>query len=140
MEENHAPMEPHLLIERITAEAYCSLSMQAENRAVEPEEIAAGQTGDAGIYLEGLALVGQAWGLQEEAEKALKGLDDFAQGLGEAPREDTWTPMDEQILTALWGLFDTAVRLEDREDRELIRRLAQEVTDFHALDLRVQTL
>lgn len=142
MEENYTPMDPHVLIERITAEAYCILSMQAENRAEGPEDMGdpEAQTDDAGIYLEGLALIGQAWSLQEETEEVLKGLDDFAQGLSEAPREDTWTPMDEQILTALWGLFDTAVRLEDREERELIRRLAQEVADFHALDLRVQTL
>ena len=46
---------------------------------------------------------------------------------------------ETQILDILWGLFDTTVRLETPEDRQTIYALAQEIMDFHGLDLRVQS-
>lgn len=132
MEYVYTRTDPGKLMKMIAEEAYCILEMQAESGE---------QTEEAGLYLAGLSLAGKAWELQEEAEAALKGLNAFANDpAAPAPKGDTWTPMDEQILTLLWGLFDTAVRLESREEREQIRQLAQQMMDFHGLEIRVHSL
>lgn len=135
---NITPTDPHDLIQKISAEARCIMEMREESEAAkdfpdEPET----QEQIIALYLRGITLIGRAWGLQPEADAALESLKNPN---ADEPLEDVWTPLNEQILTALWGLFDTAVRLESRDDREQIRQLAQEVTDFHALDLRVQDL
>lgn len=132
MEYVYTRTDPGKLMKMIVEEAYCILEMQAESGE---------QTEEISLYLAGLSIAGKAWELQEEAEAALKGLNAFAHNPeAPAPKGDTWTPTDEQILSLLWGLFDTAVRLEDREEREQIRQLAQQMTDFHGLDIRVRPL
>lgn len=129
MPYTYQPTDPHALIQRITEDAYCILEMQVEARE---------QTEEAELYLTGLALIGKAWEMQPETEAALQALADYAQNPDmEIPRADSSVQMEECILTELWGLFDTAVRLEDQAEREQIRQLAQQVMDFHGLDSRV---
>ena len=134
---NHIPTDPNDLIRKISAEVRCIMEMREESEATKdfPDEPGM-QEEIIALYLRGITLIGKAWGLETEADEALESL----KNPDADPSEDTWTPLDEQILTALWALFDTAVRLESRDEREQIRQLAQEVTDFHALDLRVQNL
>ena len=135
MLQDYTQTEPRDLIEKLFEETRCIMDMREESEKLgdEPDSREDSEERIA-LYLRGIALVGKAWECPEEAEEAVKELH------GAAPAGDTWTPMDEQILTVLWGLFDTAVRLESRDEREEIRQLAQEIMDFHALDIRVQSL
>ena len=91
---------------------------------------------DTGItlYRQCIPLIGKAWGIKSEAEAALLGLRESAPTTKD--EEDTWTPVDEQLMKLLWGLFETCIRLGRKNNRKRIYRLAQEITDFHGLDIR----
>lgn len=132
MTYTYQPADPHTLVQRITEDAYCIMEMQEDAQEL---------TEEANRYLTGLALIGKAWDIQPEVEEVLQALADFVQDRDmEMPQTDIAVPLEECILTELWGLFDTAARLEDREAREEIRQLAQQVMEFHGLDMRVQDL
>ena len=86
------------------------------------------------LYQNGITRIGKAWDLQTEAAAAREQLRNTAP---EQDETETWSLTEAQILGILWGLFETTVQLDDLEDRQAIYELAQEIMDFHGLDLRI---
>lgn len=127
---------PSELILRVTEEAQCLMDMRRESiENGDLPDIPEEQDNMIQLYQNGIALIGRAWGLQDEATTALERLRYTAPTGGES---ETWTLAEEQILNILWGLFDTAVHLDSLEDRQAVYELAQEIMDFHGLDLRIK--
>ena len=146
MNIHYAKTDPHELLKWVTWETQCLLDLRRENQAEidsaqnTPEALdspdALPQWIDTGIalYRQCIPLIGRAWGIKSEAEAALLGLRESAPTTKD--EEDTWTPVDEQLMKLLWGLFETCMRLGQKNNRKRIYRLAQEITDFHGLDIR----
>ena len=146
MNIHYAKTDPHELLKWVTWETQCLLDLRRENQAEidsaqnTPEALespdALPQWMDTGItlYRQCIPLIGKAWGIKSEAEAALLGLRESAPTTKD--EEDTWTPVDEQLMKLLWGLFETCMRLGQKNNRKRIYRLAQEITDFHGLDIR----
>ena len=146
MNIHYAKTDPHELLLWVTWETQCLLDLRRENQAEidsaqnTPEALespdALPQWMDTGItlYRQCIPLIGKAWGIKSEAEAALLGLRESAPTTKD--EEDTWTPVDEQLMKLLWGLFETCIRLGRKNNRKRIYRLAQEITDFHGLDIR----
>lgn len=94
-------------------------------------------TKSAELPEEGVALIAKAWGLPQgdlEASMALiqRQKELLAAGSSEAalPDDKLLEPYDVRMITELiWGLFETAVRLEGAEDRLTIHRLALMLAD-----------
>ena len=146
MNIHYAKTDPHELLKWVTWETQCLLDLRRENQAEidsaqnTPEALespdALPQWMDTGIalYRQCIPLIGKAWGIKSEAEAALLGLRESAPTTKD--EEDTWTPVDEQLMKLLWGIFETCIRLGRKNNRKRIYRLAQEITDFHGLDIR----
>ena len=146
MNIHYAKTDPHELLKGVTWETQYLLDLRRENQAEidsaqnTPEALespdALPQWMDTGItlYRQCIPLIGRAWGIKSEAEAALLGLRESAPTTKD--EEDTWTPVDEQLMKLLWGLFETCIRLGRKNNRKRIYRLAQEITDFHGLDIR----
>ena len=146
MNIHYAKADPHELLKWVTWETQCLLDLRRENQA----EIDSAQNAssdldsldvfsrwlDTGItlYRRCIPLIGNTWGIKSEAEAALLGLRESAPTAEDGA--DTWTPVDEQLMKLLWGLFETCIRLGRKNNRKRIYRLAQEITDFHGLDIR----
>ena len=94
-------------------------------------------TKSARLPEEGVALIAKAWGLPQgdlEASMILiqRQKELLAVGSSEAalPDDKLLEPYDVRMITELiWGLFETAIRLEDAEDRLTIHRLALMLAD-----------
>ena len=130
-------LTPSDLIRRVAEETQCLMDMRRESMEHgDLPEIPEEQDEIIQLYQNGITLIGKAWDLQTEAAAAREQLRHTAQDEDET---DTWELTETQILGILWGLFDTAVRLETLEDRQTIYALTQEIMDFHGLDLRVQS-
>ena len=146
MNIHYAKTDPHELLKGVTWETQYLLDLRRENQAEidsaqnTPEALespdALPQWMDTGIalYRQCIPLIGRAWGIKSEAEAALLGLRESAPTTKD--EEDKWTPVDEQLMKLLWGLFETCIRLGRKNNRKRIYRLAQEITDFHGLDIR----
>ena len=146
MNIHYAKTDPHELLKWVTWETQCLLDLRRENQAEidsaqnTPEALESldilPQWMDIGItlYRQCIPLIGKAWGIKSEAEAAMLGLRESAPTTKD--EEDTWTPVDEQLMKLLWGLFETCIRLGRKNNRKRIYRLAQEITDFHGLDIR----
>lgn len=130
-------LTPSELIRRVAEETQCLMDMRRESMEHgDLPDIPEEQDEIIQLYQNGITLIGKAWDLQTEAAAAREQLRHTALNENEA---DTWELTKTQILGILWGLFDTTVRLETPEDRQTIYALAQEIMDFHGLDLRVQS-
>ena len=130
-------LTPSELIRRVAEETQCLMDMRRESMEHgDLPDIPEEQDEIIQLYQNGITLIGKAWDLQTEAAAAREQLRHTALNESEA---DTWELTETQILGILWGLFDTTVRLETPEDRQTIYALAQEIMDFHGLDLRVQS-
>ena len=146
MNIHYAKTDPHELLKGVTWETQYLLDLRRENQAEidsaqnTPEALespdALPQWMDTGIalYRQCIPLIGRAWGIKSEAEAALLGLRESAPTTKD--EEDKWTPVDEQLMKLLWGLFETCIRLGRKNNRKRIYRLTQEITDFHGLDIR----
>ena len=85
----------------------------------------------------GVTLIAKAWGLpQGDLETSMiliqRQKELLAVGSSEAalPDDKLLEPYDVRMITELiWGLFETAIRLEDAEDRLTIHRLALMLAD-----------
>ena len=130
-------LTPSDLIRRVAEETQCLMDMRRESKEHgDLPDIPEEQDEIIQLYQNGITLIGKAWDLQAEAAAAREQLRYTA------PNEDEASTCDlteTQILGILWGLFDTAVRLEALEDRQAIYALTQEIMDFHGLDLRVRS-
>ena len=130
-------LTPSDLIRRVAEETQCLMDMRRESMEHgDLPEIPEEQDEIIQLYQNGITLIGKAWDLQTEAAAVREQLRHTAPDEDET---DTWELTETQILGILWGLFDTAVRLETLEDRQTIYALTQEIMDFHGLDLRVQS-
>lgn len=130
-------LTPSDLIRRVAVETQCLMDMRREcmengDLPDIPEE----QDEFIQLYQNGITLIGKAWNLQTEAASAREHLRHTAP---EDTGTDTWDLSETQILDILWGLFHTAVLLDNLEDRQAIYALTQEIMDSHGLDLRVQS-
>ena len=117
---------PEKLLLQITTEAVNLLALGGPDN-----------TKSARLPEEGVALIAKAWGLPQgdlEASMILiqRQKELLAVGSSEAalPDDKLLEPYDVRMITELiWGLFETAIRLEDAEDRLTIHRLALMLAD-----------
>ena len=122
---------PEKLLLQITTEAINALALGT------PDKIT-----DVAPLETGAALIAKAWGLpqgdleaslaliQKEKELVLSGSSEAA-----LPDSEMLEPSDgPMIVELIWGLFETAVRLEDVKDRAAIHQLALLLADTLDLD------
>ena len=120
---------PEKLLRQMTAETVNLLALGGPDKAQEAE-----------LPEAGVRLIAKAWGLPKEdldnslaliqREKQL-----VASGSSEAalPDDELAEPFDGGMTAELlWGLFETAVRLDDADERGTVHRLALQMAD--ALD------
>jgi len=126
MEKYDRHPAPEKLLLQITAEAVNLLALGG------PDNIQAVALPEAGV-----GLIAQAWGLPREDLEASVFLIQRQKELTAAGASEAALP-DGQLLEhydgrmaveLIWGLFETAVRLEDAQDRAAIHRLALMLAD-----------
>ena len=126
--ERHPAPENMLL--QVTTEAVSALALAGEDK-----------NGDAASLEAGVDLIAKAWGLpQERADNSLtlikRQKELVKQGCSEAalPDEQLLEPFDGPMIAEMvWGLFETAVRLDDAQDRTAVHQIAillAEALDF----------
>ena len=131
MEKFERHPAPKKLLLQITTETINALALGT------PDKIT-----DVAPLETGAALIAKAWGLpqgdleaslaliQKEKELVLSGSSEAA-----LPDSEMLEPYDgPMIVELIWGLFETAVRLEDVKDRAAIHQLALLLADTLDLD------
>lgn len=102
-----------------------------------------GETDPTTAKLEtGVGLIAKAWkmpqeALQNSADLIQRQKQNIPSGSGESvlPKEEDLESYDgPMIVELLWGLFETAVRLKDAQDRTAIHELAILMADSLSLD------
>lgn len=137
MKENNPIIAPEDLLRIAAMETQCLMDMRRESMENgDLPDIPEEQDEFIRLYQNGITLIGKAWNLQTEAASAREHLRHTAP---EGTEMDAWDLPETQILDILWGLFHTAVLLDNLEDRQAIYALTQEIMDSHGLDLRVQS-
>ena len=131
MKEINKHPAPEKLLRQITAETINALEL-------------GGQTDHPNIIqLEtGVSLIAKAWELPQEALQSSIDLiqhqkQNILSGSGEGvlpPDEDLESYDGPMIVELLWGLFETAVKLEDAQDRTVIHETAVLIADSLSLD------
>lgn len=122
---------PEKLLLQITTEAVNLLALGGPDN-----------TKSAALPEEGVALIAKVWGLPQgdlEASMVLiqRQKELLAAGSSEAalPDDKLLEPYDGGMIAELvWGLFETAVRLEDAGDRKAIHQLALMMADMLDFD------
>ncbi|MBD5152812.1 MAG: hypothetical protein HDT16_10225 [Oscillibacter sp.] len=122
---------PEELLQRITAETINALALGTADKI-----------GDAAPLEAGVALIAKAWNLPQESLQASADLiqkekDLVLSGSSEAalPDSEMLEPYDgRMIIELLWGLFETAIRLEEAQDRAAIHDLARRMAESLNLD------
>lgn len=122
---------PEKLLRQITAEAINGLGLggPADHPTITTMETGAG-------------LIAKAWDLPQETLQSSIDLiqrqkQNILSGSGESvlpPDEDLESYDGPMIVELLWGLFETAVKLEDSQDRAVIHELAILMADSLSLD------
>lgn len=122
---------PEKLLRQVTEEAVNALALGG------PDKI-----GDEAPMEAGVMLIAKAWGLPQESLQA--SLDLLAKerqllrsGSGEdaLPDSELLEPYDgRMIVELLWGLFETAIKLEDAQDRAAMHKLALLMAESLSLD------
>ncbi len=121
---------PEKLLQQVTTEAINLLALGGEDK-----------NGDAASLEAGTALIAKAWGLpQELAENSRtlidrqKKLVEKATGESALPDDQLLEPYDGPMIAELvWGLFETAVKLDSLRDRTAVHQMAlllAEALDF----------
>ena len=131
MKEINKQPAPEKLLRQITAETINALEL-------------GGQTDHPNIIqLEaGVSLIAKAWELPQEALQSSIDLiqrqkQNILSGSGEGvlpPDEDLESYDGPMIVELLWGLFETAIKLEDAQDRTVIHETAVLIADSLSLD------
>ena len=125
---------PEKLLLQVTTEAVNLLALGG------PENTKAAELPETGA-----PLIAKAWGLPQgdlEASMALIQRQKELIGTSEAvmPDDKLLEPYDGRMIAELiWGLFETAVRLEEAEDRLAIHRLALMLADMLDFDDWIRT-
>ena len=122
---------PEKLLRQITAETINGLGLggPADHPTITTMETGAG-------------LIAKAWDLPQETLQSSIDLiqrqkQNILSGSGESvlpPDEDLESYDGPMIVELLWGLFETAVKLEDSQDRAVIHELAILMADSLSLD------
>lgn len=128
MKEINKHPAPEKLFRQITAETINALEL-------------GGQTDHPNvIQLEtGVSLIAKAWELPQEALQSsidlIQRQKQNSSGEGVLPPDEDLESYDgPMIVELLWGLFETAVKLEDAQDRAAIHELAIMTADNLSLD------
>lgn len=125
---------PEKLLLQVTTEAVNLLALGG------PENTKAAELPETGV-----TLIAKAWGLPQgdlEASMALIQRQKELIGASEAvmPDDKLLEPYDGGMIAELiWGLFETAVRLEEAEDRLAIHRLTLMLADMLDFDDWIRT-
>lgn len=122
---------PEKLLRQITTETINILALGGLERAHE-----------AALPEKGVPLIAKAWNLPQElllenTDLIQKEKELLASGSSEAalPDDQLLDPYDgKMIVELIWGLFETATRLEDVEDRLTIHQLALMLADMLDFD------
>lgn len=122
---------PEKMLRQITTEAVNLLALGTTDKP-----------GDASLPEAGAALIVKAWGLpQDLLDNSLaliqrqKRLVGDGSGKAALPDDELLEPYDGGMIAELvWGLFETAIRLEDPEDRQTMYRLALLLADILDFD------
>ena len=122
---------PEKILQQITAEAINGLELggQVDHPSIKKMETAVG-------------LIAKAWGLPQEIHQASVDLIQKEKELVRSGSHEAALPDSELLETydgpmtaeLLWGLFETAVKLEDAQDRAAIHELAIMTADNLSLD------
>ena len=109
---------PEKLLRQITTEAVNLLALGTTDKP-----------GDAALPETGAALIVKAWGLPQRR------LVGDGSGKDALPDDQLLEPYDGGMTAELvWGLFETAVRLDDAQDRAKIHELALLLADILDFD------
>ena len=127
---------PEKLLQQVTTEVINILALGGLEKAHE-----------AALPEAGVPLIAKAWDLPQEillenTRLIQKEKELLASGSSEAslPDEKLLDPYDGRMTAELvWGLFETAVRLEDTGDRSTIYRLALMMADILDFDEWIKT-
>lgn len=122
---------PEKMLRQITTEAVNLLALGTPDKP-----------GDASLPEAGATLIAKAWGLpQDLLDNSLaliqrqKKLVGDGSGKAALPDDELLEPYDGGMIAELvWGLFETATRLEDPEDRRTMYRLALLLADILDFD------
>ena len=122
---------PEKLLLQLTTEAVNLLALGTPDKPA-----------DVSLLETGAALTVKAWGLSQEladSSAALirhqKELLATASGRAALPDDQLLEPYDGGMIAELvWGLFETAIRLDDAEDRKTIHHLALLLADILDFD------
>ena len=121
---------PEKLLLQVTTEAVSALALAGEDKS-----------GDAASLEAGVDLIAKAWGLPQELADNSHTLIDRQKELVEKASGEAALP-DDQILDTydgpmiaelVWGLFETAIRLDALQDRAAVHQMAlllAEALDF----------
>ena len=122
---------PEKLLRQITTEAVNLLALGTPDKP-----------GDASLPEAGAALIAKAWGLSQELlDNSLaliqrqKKLVGDGSGKDALPDDQLLEPYDGGMTAELvWGLFETAIRLDSAEDRQTMYQLALLLADILDFD------
>jgi len=117
---------PEKLLRQITTETVNLLALGGPDK-----------TGEAALPETGVSLIAKAWSLSQQALEESSDIIQRQKQLLETGSSEAALPDDQLLepydggMTAelLWGLFETAVRLEDAQDRAAIHQLALMMAD-----------
>ena len=110
---------PEKLLRQVTEEAVNALALGG------PDKI-----GDEAPMEAGVMLIAKAWGLPQERQLLRSGSGEDA-----LPDSELLEPYDgRMIVELLWGLFETAIKLEDAQDRAAMHKLALLMAESLSLD------
>lgn len=117
---------PEKLLQQMTTEAINALGLGGADKI-----------GDAAPLETGVRLIAKAWGLpMESLQASLELIEKEKQLVLSGSREDILPetellePYDGgMIMELLWGLFETAIKLEDAQDRAAVYQLALLLAD-----------
>ena len=123
--------DPKAMLKQLGRDAINLLAMCSIDSAAEVKPLEAG-----------IRLLGKAWDLPEEDVQAqLDGIAEERENImfqiseDELPEDELLNSYDgAKIMELLWGLFNTAVRLDDKDDRNAILKLAKYMADYLDLD------
>ena len=123
--------DPKAMLKQLGRDAINLLAMCSIDSAAEVKPLEAG-----------IRLLGKAWDLLEEDVQAqLDGIAEERENImfqiseDELPKDELLNSYDgAKIMELLWGLFNTAAQLDDKDDRNAILKLEKYMADYLDLD------
>ena len=126
---------PEKLLQQITTETINAMELGGADRI-----------GDVAPLETGVDLIAKAWGLPQEIHQASVDLIQKEKELVRSGSHEAALPDSElletydgpMIVELLWGLFETAVKLQNAQDRAAIHDLAILMADSLSLDAWIE--